>query len=135
MSFSLDYDDGCSQAIPNALEVTRDSISTITAFQLEEEAEASARPETAHNNSTEAAGYHALEVFAGSKNLSLALVEHGIATDTVELKDGSAANDFTLPSTVASVISKIRGGRYDYVHLAPPCNTFSRARFPPLRFL
>jgi len=77
--------------------------------------------------------YRALEVFAGSKNLSSDLAKHGIATDTIELKDGSAANNFALPGTAASVINKIRAGVYSYVHLAPPCNTFSRARFPAVR--
>jgi hypothetical protein len=61
--------------------------------------------------------HRALEVFAGSKNLSSDL-----------------AKNFTLPRTVASVIDKIRGGVYRYVPLAPPPHdVLSRARFPAAR--
>ena len=69
-------------------------------------------------------GYLALEVFAGSKTLTMALREAGFTTIAIDIKEGGAAHDLSRPGTLAAL--KQCGPHY--VHLAPCCNRYSSAR-------
>jgi hypothetical protein len=74
-----------------------------------------------------------LEIFSGSGRLSAALSGQGWATDQVELSWGGAEHDMSQEPVVQKLLHGIREQRWRYVHLAPPCNTYSAARYPKLR--
>jgi len=75
----------------------------------------------------------ALEIFSGSGRLSAAMREHGWATDQVELSWGGAEHDMSQEPVVQRLLQGIADKRWRYVHMAPPCNTYSAARYPKLR--
>ena len=77
-------------------------------------------------------GPRCLEVFAGSGNLSKALVDCGLESDKVDIEycDG---HDMSQKSTVDDLCDASNAADYKYAHLAPPCNTYSVARFPKIR--
>ena len=70
-----------------------------------------------------------VEVFSGSGNLSSALLRRGLVMDQVDLAI-SPSHDLTQDSVVESLCAKALSGRWCYAHFAPPCNTYSVARFP-----
>lgn len=73
-----------------------------------------------------------LEVFAGSGNLTAALEKKGLHCDKVDilLCDG---HDMSKKQTVKELGAADDSITYKYVHLAPPCNTYSAARYPKIR--
>lgn len=73
------------------------------------------------------------EVFCGSARLSSALQSFGFVMDKYDLRLGGAEHDLTSDAVVAFFISKAQQRDWDYVHAAPPCNTYSIARFPRIR--
>jgi hypothetical protein len=77
-------------------------------------------------------GPRCLEVFAGSGNLSKALVDCGLESDTVDI-EYSDGHDMSQTSTVDHLCDANDSADYKYAHLAPPCNTYSVARFPKIR--
>ena len=79
-----------------------------------------------------------LEVFSGSQTLSTVFVTAGHPTRTFDIKDNddedmhdAQAVDRLL--TIVKDMTKKAGGRPPYVHLAPPCCTYSNARYPKIR--
>lgn len=74
-----------------------------------------------------------MEIFAGSKRLTAAMMKNGYKVDTVEIMDGGDHNDMSLQATVMDIASRIKSKKYKYIHMAPPCSTFSNARHPKLR--
>ena len=74
-----------------------------------------------------------LEIFSGSGRLSAPLSGQGWATDQVELSWGGAEHDMSQEPVVQKLLHGIREQSWRYVHLAPPCNTYSAARYPKLR--
>ena len=71
------------------------------------------------------------EVFAGCGALSHAMSHRGFPTWTVDFKIGGAAHDFSNADTAMKLANDL--GDFNYIHFAPPCNTFSMARYPKLR--
>ena len=72
----------------------------------------------------------AIEIFAGSCNLSVALMVAGVATQSYDILIGGAAHDIANRETM----NMLRALEPRYVHLAPPCNTYSAARYPKIRW-
>lgn len=75
----------------------------------------------------------ALEVFSGQGSLSQALVQQGVPVEQVELLHGPE-NDMSNPNVLHRLVVRARRCEWNYVHLAPPCNTYSVARYPRLRW-
>lgn len=73
-----------------------------------------------------------MEVFAGSGNLSRALQEVGFATTMVDLRY-KAEDDMSKVQTIRRLCEQVQSSGIKYVHMAPPCNTYSLARFPKIR--
>ena len=71
------------------------------------------------------------EVFAGCGALSHAMGHRGFPTWTVDFKIGGEAHDFSNGDTAMKLAKDL--GEFQYIHFAPPCNTFSMARYPKLR--
>ena len=74
----------------------------------------------------------AAEFFAGSCNLTRALRDVGVACESYDLKL-SRAHDFFNTDKVQLMLSEVLNHGITYAHFAPPCNSFSMARFPKLR--
>ncbi len=74
-----------------------------------------------------------LEVFAGKGNLSAALADLGAFAEKVDILIDKAAHDLSKPSVAKAMLKKLDDPQLRYVHLAPPCATFSCARYPPIR--
>ena len=73
------------------------------------------------------------EIFSGSGNLSAALREVGLPTVEYDLNI-SSEHDIYNPRKMEKIRDTILGApNIQYVHLAPPCNTFSQARWPKIR--
>ena len=68
-----------------------------------------------------------LELFAGKGHLTRALRKEGLETVSFEITDG-AQFDLTRRSTQQVVLSWIRAGRVEYVHMGVPCTVWSIAR-------
>ena len=76
-----------------------------------------------------------IEVFAGSCHLSDAFSKLGYQTFPIDVKI-STQHDLKLGSHfVMDVISKLEAktGLKPYIHFAPPCSTYSQARYPRIR--
>ena len=76
-----------------------------------------------------------IEVFAGSCHLSDAFRKLGYQTFPIDVKI-STQPDLKLGSHfVMDVISKLEAktGLKPYIHFAPPCSTYSQARYPRIR--
>lgn len=71
------------------------------------------------------------EVFAGCGALSEAMGTRGFPTWSIDYAIGGSKHDFSSAPT-ADALAKMLAS-YHYVHFAPPCNTFSMARYPKLR--
>ena len=79
-----------------------------------------------------------LEIFAGAGRLTWAVQREGFET----LKPGDACDatytrrlefDLTNPEDFKRIAKLIKGGKIRWLHLAPPCSTFSVARRGGLR--
>ena len=76
---------------------------------------------------------HVAEIFSGSGNLSAALREVGLLTLEYDLNI-SKEHDMHNPRKMEKIRDTILGApNIQYIHLAPPCNTFSMARWPKIR--
>ena len=73
-----------------------------------------------------------LEIFAGEAGLTLEIKRVGISVDDPgDVREGGRVVDgFDLLDTASfkKLKSKIKRKRYRWIHFAPPCKTFSRAR-------
>ena len=73
-----------------------------------------------------------LELFAGEAKLTQAVQEVGCIVETPLEKrstDGAQSGlDFTSPEVFAGINKKARTQHYKWIHAAPPCSSFSRAR-------
>ena len=72
------------------------------------------------------------EVFSGSGRLSEALRRHGINTAEFDLKM-SVAHDMSNYKKVTQLLLEWQNTQVQYLHFAPPCNSFSQARWPKIR--
>ncbi|CAE7226915.1 unnamed protein product [Symbiodinium microadriaticum] len=79
-------------------------------------------------------GVCAAEFFAGSARLSSALTAVGVPCESFDLKL-STEHDFSNAGKVRSMLQKVVGSSssISYAHFAPPCNSYSIARWPKLR--
>ena len=76
-----------------------------------------------------------LELFAGSAHLAMAVKAlHLSWTEDWEVERGPQF-DLLDTDNLARLFADIRGGAYWFVHLGPPCSSFSRARLPRVRTL
>ena len=77
-----------------------------------------------------------VEIFSGSGVLAKCFKRHGFTVMTWDFVD-DPAQDMSSLRAVHQLIEglKPKGNRAGptYIHLAPPCNTFSTARFPKVR--
>ena len=74
----------------------------------------------------------AAEFFAGSKRLSQALQGEGITCQDYDLKD-DLQHDMSDIRRAQHMLMECQTRGIRYAHFAPPCNSFSVARFPKLR--
>ena len=74
-----------------------------------------------------------VEVFCGSGRLATALARRGVLMDKYDLALGGAQHDLTSNEVVDDLTSKATSSEWDYGHFAPPCNTYSVARYPRIR--
>lgn len=72
-----------------------------------------------------------LEVFSGCGHLSQEFQKQGFECDMFDIGIDSGLMDLSKKSVVDALLQKVRD--YDYVHFAPPCNTYSNARWPKVR--
>jgi hypothetical protein len=75
-------------------------------------------------------GTKVMEVFAGSGNLSRSFARHGMQVRKVDLSMGEEF-DMSDMGKVEDIINSAIDCKY--VHFAPPCNSFSIARYPKIR--
>lgn len=78
-----------------------------------------------------------IEVFAGSCHLSQAFCRAGHETWSMDIRL-AADHDFSSESGPAQLLLKAKEFRakhhmHPYIHFAPPCSTYSRARRPAIR--
>ena len=73
-----------------------------------------------------------LELFAGEAKLTQAVQDAGCQAETPLEKRSTvgvqARLDFTSPEVFNEINKKARQQRYKWIHAAPPCSSFSRAR-------
>ena len=78
-----------------------------------------------------------LHLFAGSRHLDSSFLAQGWRVDSVhiQLSPDAATSPFNLlrKANQNYYLRRILDGHYDYVHLGPPCSSFSVARTPPIR--
>lgn len=84
------------------------------------------------SNSGGCAKLDVLEVFSGSGNLSRAIRKQHLTTEEVDLEQCST-HDMSSKAFVLSLKQKAVRQNVKYCHLAPPCNTYSQARYPRVR--
>jgi hypothetical protein len=72
------------------------------------------------------------EFFSGSGNLSRALRRCGFETREIDLKH-SVEHDLASSECSAKLTEEVVSDEADYASFAPPCNTYSNARFPKIR--
>ena len=76
---------------------------------------------------------NALEIFAGSGHLTSAINRYtGVKCWSKDIRR-CALEDLTRPEEWEMICSAIDTHFLDYIHLAPPCNTYSTARWPKIR--
>ena len=73
-----------------------------------------------------------LEIFAGDEGISRSLRGRGLAAKAFDLRQG-IAGDLSRRAVVRRIVRLLRSGCCRGVWFAPPCTTFSSARYPPLR--
>ncbi|CAK9104678.1 Uncharacterized protein SCF082_LOCUS48825, partial [Durusdinium trenchii] len=71
------------------------------------------------------------EVFAGCGALSKEMSRRGFVTKAVDFLLGGPEHDMSNDGVCQTLGDEFL--KYTYVHFAPPCNTFSAARYPKLR--
>lgn len=71
------------------------------------------------------------EIFCGSGNLSRALEVYFVAHQYDLQIDVS--HDFSKWARVEKIAAFLMASGCRYVHMAPPCNTYSNARYPKIR--
>ena len=71
------------------------------------------------------------EIFSGKGVLTEEFERRGFQAQPIDWCVGGILHDFSNNEMVQNM--KTRFEAYQYVHFAPPCNTFSNARFPKLR--
>ena len=71
------------------------------------------------------------EVFSGEGALSTEFQRRGFHSLAIDYTRGGILHDISNDEVVESLKNKLL--MYHYVHFAPPCNTFSNARFPKWR--
>ena len=95
------------------------------------------RPEAtnAHAHTYGDKGYkNFLEIFSGTGNLTASMKRHNVSVLTpADIIHGDF--DLTSPNDFRRIAKIIKEGRVKWLHLAPPCSTFSRARKDGLRKL
>ena len=73
-----------------------------------------------------------LELFAGEAKLTQAVRDAGCSVETpLEKRSTAGAHsrlDFTAPEVFSEINKKARQQQYKWIHAAPPCSSFSRAR-------
>ena len=74
----------------------------------------------------------ALELFSGSGRLAGALRRRGWEVTELDLSL-SADHDLLRPALQRKILASVKRGETQYVHLGPPCSSFSVARTPPVR--
>jgi hypothetical protein len=72
------------------------------------------------------------EFFSGSGNLSRALRRRGFGTREIDLKH-SVEHDLSSSECSFKLMEEVVSDEADYASFAPPCNTYSNARFPKIR--
>jgi hypothetical protein len=73
-----------------------------------------------------------MEIFSGSANLSKALEKEGFHAGKVDILEKSA-DDLSDAGLVPLLVDEAVCTNTKYAHLAPPCSSFSSARWPKLR--
>lgn len=73
-----------------------------------------------------------MEIFAGQGVLSSELGKVGFMANVVDLKD-DPMDDMSQATTISALHSEAIVCNVRYAHFAPPCNTFSPARWPRIR--
>ena len=116
--------------------VTRHDFESLTDSEVEVQSEVpTRRPSTPKMNpmpEPRGGKVCAAEFFAGSARLSSALRAVGVPCASFDLKI-STQHDFSNSRKVSSMLQKVRDDNISYAHFAPPCNSFSIARWPKLR--
>ena len=77
-------------------------------------------------------GKYALEIFAGSGNLSQAFAGAGLRCRLIDIQRG-VSHDMKNPRLVQSILRDMRRGRVVLLWFGMPCETFSAAVFPAYR--
>jgi hypothetical protein len=72
-----------------------------------------------------------MEVFSGSGTLSKALRKHNFETEEIDLLRGIHLY-MSDPEIVNRLVDTSKSNM-KYAHFAPPCNSYSIARYPKLR--
>ena len=75
-------------------------------------------------------GPRVMEVFAGTGQLSKAMGKQGCVTEMVDLLHGAEC-DMSTPAVVEHHVQS--SDTLKYAHFAPPCDTYSVARWPKIR--
>ena len=73
-----------------------------------------------------------IEVFSGGATLSRAVMNHGMRVMSWDLRNGSQF-DMSQDEAVQDLTHRAVMSGAQYVHFAPPCNTYSPARWPRIR--
>ena len=74
-----------------------------------------------------------LELFAGSSRLLEAIREFTDSWGEAWDVEKGAEYDVLVSENLERLLRRVKQGWYWWIHIAPPCATFSRARIPPLR--
>ena len=74
----------------------------------------------------------AMEIFAGSCRLSKSLARQGFQAQSKDIQIDTA-HDMSQDAAVVGAMHDATENNTKYVHLSPPCNSFSRARWPRVR--
>ena len=72
------------------------------------------------------------ELFAGSMHLSDALAARGFNVMSYDLRFDEN-HDMSNKVKVGAMLRELLDNKVQYLHFAPPCNSFSMARWPKLR--
>ena len=77
-----------------------------------------------------------VDVFAGSENLTAAFALQGFAVMPIDIRKGTEfdMHGNAMPAFIKDVVMQHhKKGGIVYCHFAPPCSTYSSARFPKIR--
>jgi len=92
------------------------------------------RPKSSTNSIFERAGQckNGIEMFAGARHLSSALRHDGMEMIEFDIKK-DLEHDISKDAVRQNLVNYIEGDCMDYAHIAPPCKSYSCARFPKVR--